>query len=190
MRQRSGQRSGNLSSHLLLALLVGCCLSAFFWASYSRLDIVALANGEVIPSSQVKQVQHLEGGLLKEILVREGQEISAGQPLALLESTATDADLAELNVRLAALQAEILRLDAELSDLAQPAFTDHLRQAHPDLVARQTELFASRLQNLQDQSAIQKEAIQQRSLEAKEIKASLKDAGGSTGPGGRAGEDI
>ena len=170
------RQQSNLSSHLLLGLLVGCCLSAFLWASWSRLDIVALANGEVIPSSQVKQVQHLEGGLLKEILVREGQEITAGQPLALLESTNADADLAELNVRLAALQAEILRLDAELEGLDQPDFSTVLKNSHPDLVARQTELFTTRLENLKDQIAIQKEAIRQRGLEAKEIKASLKDA--------------
>ncbi|RED54176.1 HlyD family type I secretion periplasmic adaptor subunit [Aestuariispira insulae] len=169
------QTTASLPTHLLLWLLVAAISAAVFWASTGRLDIVALASGEVIPSSQLKQVQHLEGGVLKEIMVREGEAVKAGQVLAVLESSATDADLGELQVRLTALEAEIIRLDAELSQEASPAFPDIMRAAYPQLIERQMALFQSRLRNRQDEITVLNELIRQRQLEADQIRARLND---------------
>lgn len=82
------------------------------WASLSTLDIVSMAEGEVIPSSQVKMVQHLEGGIVREIKVTEGQEVKAGQPLVVLEPTVSSADVAELRVRLRSLETDIAQFEA------------------------------------------------------------------------------
>ena len=83
------------------------------WITFGELDIVSVATGQVTPSSQVKNVQHLEGGVVSEILVREGDLVKADQPLVVLKSTASDADVGELRASVNALMAEIARLEAE-----------------------------------------------------------------------------
>lgn len=94
-------------------LCAAFCVSFFLWASVSPLDIVSNAMGEVIPSSRVKRIQHLEGGIVHEIKVREGEKVAAGQPLIVLEATASDSTVEEINVRINSLRTEIARLEAE-----------------------------------------------------------------------------
>ena len=94
-------------------LCVAFCVSFFVWASVSPLDIVSNAMGEVIPSSRVKRIQHLEGGIVHEIKVREGERVVTGQPLIVLEATASDSTVEEINVRINSLRLEIARLEAE-----------------------------------------------------------------------------
>ncbi|MDD3313716.1 HlyD family type I secretion periplasmic adaptor subunit [Pseudodesulfovibrio sp.] len=94
-------------------LCTAFCVSFFLWASVSPLDIVSNAMGEVIPSSRVKRIQHLEGGIVHEIKVREGEKVAAGQPLIVLEATASDSTVEEINVRINSLRTEIARLEAE-----------------------------------------------------------------------------
>jgi len=94
-------------------LCVTFCVSFFIWASVAPLDIVSDAIGEVVPSSKVKRIQHLEGGIVREIKVREGDVVEVGQPLIELEATASDSTVEELNVRVTSLQTQIGRLEAE-----------------------------------------------------------------------------
>lgn len=89
------------------------CISFFIWAAVAPLDIVSDAAGEVIPSSRVKRIQHLEGGIVRAIKVREGDVVDVGQPLIELEATASDSTVEELNVRVDSLKAQIARHEAE-----------------------------------------------------------------------------
>ncbi|MGB0670607.1 MAG: HlyD family type I secretion periplasmic adaptor subunit, partial [Rhodospirillales bacterium] len=91
-------------THAFLILTIGMVVGAIAWAAVGRLEVVSTALGEVIPSSQVKTVQHLEGGIVSEIHVREGEAVTPGQPLVSLEPTARDADLGELRLRMAGLR--------------------------------------------------------------------------------------
>ncbi|MDC0335937.1 hypothetical protein OAN24_03445 [Pseudodesulfovibrio sp.] len=101
------------TTRIFFYLCVGFCVSFFLWASVAPLDIVSDAIGEVIPSSRVKRIQHLEGGIVREIKVREGDVVEVGQPLIDLEATASDSTVEELNVRVTSLKTEIARLEAE-----------------------------------------------------------------------------
>ena len=65
-----------LSTHIFLLLCVGVCVGFGFWAWFGKLDIVSVATGEAKPASQVKEVQHLEGGIVAAILVREGATVN------------------------------------------------------------------------------------------------------------------
>mgnify|MGYP002640536791 CR=1 FL=1 len=111
------KRAAGTTTHLFLLLLVFSCVAFGAWATIGTLDIVSLASGEVIPSSQVKSVQHLEGGIVREISVSEGQLVSQGQKLVVLEPTNSGADVRELGVRLRSLRAEIARLEAEAAGI-------------------------------------------------------------------------
>ncbi|GIU29435.1 HlyD family type I secretion periplasmic adaptor subunit [Shewanella colwelliana] len=103
----------------LLVLLV----ITIVWACLGEVNIVASAEGKIIPSSKVKQIQPLEKAVVKNILVREGQYVHKGEPLIELDSTLTSADekrlIGELHsarLSLAGSQALLAMLSQEMSD--------------------------------------------------------------------------
>lgn len=131
------------------------------WASISTLDIVSVAEGEVIPSSQVKTVQHLEGGIVREIKVAEGQEIKAGQPLVILEPTVSSADVAELRVRLRSLETDIAQFEALATGATQPTFSADLKENFPTLVEQAIRRFETRRDRHRDEVLKQEQAVLQ-----------------------------
>lgn len=131
------------------------------WASVSTLDIVSVAEGEVIPSSQVKTVQHLEGGIVRDIKVTEGQEVKAQQPLVVLEPTVSSADVAELRVRLRSLETDIAQFEALATGAEQPAYSAELTNNFPNLVEQATRRFETRRDRHRDEVIKQEQAILQ-----------------------------
>jgi len=162
-------------THLLLGLCGAACVAFIYWAWVSTLDIVSLANGEVIPSSQVKSVQHLEGGIVREIQVGEGERVKKGQQLVVLEPAQSGADVGEIQVRLLSLRAEIARLEAEASGAEAPIFAADLKVSNPRLVKQTLERFNSRKKSQQNRIASQRQAIAQRSQEINEISARVRN---------------
>jgi HlyD family type I secretion membrane fusion protein len=83
------------------------------WAALARLESAALALGVVAVESSRKTVQHLEGGIVAQLLVSEGRSVAAGEPLILLDQTQAQAELEELRVAWLASAASAARLRAE-----------------------------------------------------------------------------
>ena len=77
---------------VLLALVVGRCAALGGWSALGRLDVVAVAQGRLVPLSYVKVVQPADGGIVRDILVREGQTVRAGQVLARMDAAMAEAD--------------------------------------------------------------------------------------------------
>jgi len=151
-------------------ILAASILAFFLWAALFPLDMVSGAQGDVIPVSQVKLVQHLEGGIVSEIYVKEGDRVSREQPLVALESTAFSADAGESRMRIGGLLAEVARLQAEATD--QPALA--VPAGVPAPMAREAQaLFASRRANLQASLRTQHEVIAQREHAIREISARI-----------------
>lgn len=163
------------STHWLLAMCVATCFAFFIWASIFTLDIVSLASGEVIPSSQIKSVQHLEGGIIRKILIREGEKVKQDQELIVLEPTQSGADVGEIRVRLLSLRAEIVRLEAEVKGADAPNFKADLMTNNPRMVKQTLARFVSRKNSLQSRIDSQSETIAQRGQEIKEISARIKN---------------
>jgi hemolysin D len=84
------------------------------WAAIGRLDTVAVAEGRLVPRSQLKIVQPAEGGVLREILVAEGERVRASQVLARMDGSLNQADAAALEADLALRWLQLRRIDAEL----------------------------------------------------------------------------
>jgi adhesin transport system membrane fusion protein len=94
-------------------LMLTAIFVALTWASFAQVDIVAKANGRVVPDGREQVIASLEGGILRELLVREGQHVSEGQALALLDPTRYEAQAAEGTSRKQSLQGTQARLQAE-----------------------------------------------------------------------------
>ncbi|PCI41029.1 MAG: secretion protein HylD [Rhodospirillaceae bacterium] len=160
-------------THMFLVVLIAMILAFFGWTLVGRLDVVSFAVGEVVPSSQVKTVQHFEGGIVAEIPVREGDRVKAGQALMVLESTASGADVDELNVRILALTADVARLTADVEGAETITFPDGFAKNHPQLTVQVQDLFSSRRLQLINDLNVQKALVNQRKREGDEISARL-----------------
>jgi adhesin transport system membrane fusion protein len=143
------------------------------WSYYGRLDIVSDAVGEVVPSSSVKAIQHLEGGIVQEILIREGDVVKAGQELVALEHTASDADVQELGVRMNALRIDIVRHEAELKRARRIAWPRDLR-SQKKLIAQASLRFKNRISRINNLIASQQQLVTQRREEGREIAARIQ----------------
>ncbi len=169
----SGNAKKTAASHMVLWLMVGLVSACIAWAVVGRLDVVATADGEVVPSTQVKSVQHLEGGIVRAILVREGQRVGDGEPLIELDPVRSDADVEQLTIQLTNLKIELARLEAESSGAERVSFSDGIAAAYPDQADRARELFASRRSRIENRIASQKERISQRRGEIEAIEGRI-----------------
>jgi adhesin transport system membrane fusion protein len=134
------------SSVLLWAIL------AFFvifviWASWATLDRTVRGNGRVIASSQLQVVSNLEGGIVKEILVRTGQVVRAGQPLVRLDPTAIGGELGSGEAQTGALLAKIARLKAEVLG-REPVYPPATNAVVAEQIEIEKALHAARMQEL------------------------------------------
>jgi hemolysin D len=99
---------------LVLRTVLAFCLALIAWASLGRLDVVAVADGRLVPRSQLKIVQPAEGGVLREILVAEGERVRAGQPLGRMDMRISQAEATALEADLGLRELQLRRIDAEL----------------------------------------------------------------------------
>lgn len=150
------------------------------WASVGKVDIVAVAHGKVVPSGRVKVIQPLESGVVKRILVDEGQRVGAGDVLVELDNTATGADTARLEAQRRALELDSARITALLSALSdteqseQPSRTidliaDGIEGADAMQLRRQGERAAQQLAEARARLASITERISQRTAERSAI---------------------
>ncbi len=162
--------------HLVLWL---CALSLgtfFLWAHFFKLDIISAADGQVVPRSRVQVVQHLEGGIVREILVREGERVVPDQPLVILEQTVSGAGVEELRSRITALRIEIASLEAQAAGANEPVFEEDLRREHANLVDQALSLFRVTRANLANEVSAQRELVSQREHAVNEISTRIRNA--------------
>src|SRR5216683_5207862 len=112
---REVPRSARLPTVLGLSLLLvwGCGFGA--WATMAPLASAVVASGSFVATGQNKQVQHLEGGIIRDMLVKEGDVVQANRPLLRLDDTGVKAKLRRLVLRKYRLLATSARLEAEIS---------------------------------------------------------------------------
>lgn len=172
---QTSDRRRNAGTHLFLFCCIALVTVFLAWASFGQLDVVSLASGDVVPAGQVKAVQHLEGGIVREILVREGDKVRQGQALIRLEPVRTLTEVAELNIRLRTLRVAIVRLEAEAAGASEVSFPKELIADDPELARQAGELFEIRRQRVANQIQSQEHLIEQRRQEIKEVQARLKN---------------
>jgi adhesin transport system membrane fusion protein len=161
---------------ILVAALAAFLVMALIWMSFASLDISVQAMGKVVPSSRVQTIQSLEGGIIRNIAVREGQVVKRGDLLANVENLQYNAELGEGQQTQHAIRAAITRLNAEVGDKTL-VFDKGLRQQVPGLVAEQQKLWNSRRKELEASVAVAQGQINQRQKELAEARARVESLG-------------
>jgi len=152
---------------LLIFLLVA-------WAMLAELDEVAVANGQVVPQGDVKTIQHLEGGIVEELLVAEGNRVEAGQPLLRIALGVTARNPEELRIQQDGLLLKKARLEAEAAGTA-PQFPAEPASRATDVVQAERRAYDARKSELASSIAVLTQQEQQASQEAREF-AAARDA--------------
>lgn len=131
-------------------LLLFCSsMSALFWAGIAKVDVIVRTEGQIIPAGKSQLVQHLEGGIVRKILVQEGQVVVAGQPLMELSDVQARSNLGQDQSKLDALRGREARLLAELNGHNTIAFPKTLND--PNVIRVETAAWQARRAQLAEE---------------------------------------
>lgn len=155
--------------HVMLACVTLFLVAAVAWAAYFDIEEVARGDGRVITQSQVQVITNLEGGIIAEILVREGEVVKKGEPLVRIDPTRFDAAYKEGEQGSLALKARIARLSAEAQRSAFSMPADVMKGA-PRLADRETSLYRAKQAELAAKNQVLRQQLIQRESELKELK--------------------
>lgn len=161
-----------LRTRLLLNSIAIVLLLLLLWAAFAKVDEVARGEGKVIPSQQLQVIQSYDGGVVAEILVREGQVVKKGDLLLRIDPTRFVSTFRENRAGLFALQARVARLKA-LTTATPFELPENLIQSAPDVANHERELYESNRKELEEQVGISKSQLEQRGQELREVRAKL-----------------
>ena len=172
--RKAAERSGTRTPWILL-ILISLALGGFvYWASVSSIEQGATAIGRVIPSSQKQLVENLDAGIVREILVREGALVDAGQVLVRLENTGESARLNELAQRELELSAELARLELEINLKREFAIANDDKRFSDKIIRDQNAIFMAGLKRLDENIQIRKLQKTQKTQALAEANANIK----------------
>ena len=157
----------------LMASLVATVAAFLVWSALAHIEEVTRGVGRVIPASKIQVVQNLEGGIVSEILTREGAIVKAGDVLLRIDPTQSGASLGETEEKIYGLRVLIERLRAEIDDRPL-AFPSDLSGKRPDLVALQVDHFKTRRRELDGALKVLELQEQQRRQEVREAEARVQ----------------
>ena len=139
-----------------------------FWANFAVIDEVTKGDGKAIPSSKIQKIQNLEGGIVSELFVKEGQIVDAGAPLLRLDDTRFASNVGETEADRLSMVLRVERLSAEVDD--RPLnFPEDVLKAVPGQAKSEESLYISRRQQLHDEIGGLQEQLIQRQQELREF---------------------
>lgn len=155
-------------SILLLLIVV-------IWMSIFKLDIASHSMGEVVPATQIKPVQHLEGGIVKKINVKEGQSVKKGEILIELEKVSAQSDLASINSQIINLKIKKARLIAQLNNKNSIMLTDKNMESFPEKIESANKILNSYNNKLSSTKKTQEYKIKQQEAQLMELNVRYKN---------------
>lgn len=163
---------------IVLYIIAALTFAFIFWASIAEVDEMTRGMGRVIPSRQIQVVQNLEGGIVEEIMVREGQHVKKGQVLLVIDDTGFGSSFEESKTRETELKAKLVRLRAEADEKPfQPG--SELLEEFPELVSEEKRLYDVNQSKLKSELEVLQQRLRQRQIELEDTRAriaSLKES--------------
>jgi adhesin transport system membrane fusion protein len=162
------------------SLLYGVALvfiTLLVWAGFASVDEVTRGEGKVIPSQQLQVIQSVDGGVVEEIFVREGDRVEKSQVLVRIDPTRFVANFQENSVRAFALRAKVERLNALISEHRyQPDLDADLTASQLQVLTREQSYYHSAVRELEQRLTIAQDQLNQRQQELSETQARISAA--------------
>ncbi|MDD5158283.1 HlyD family type I secretion periplasmic adaptor subunit [Sulfurimonas sp.] len=147
---------------------------SLIWATFSEIDEVVRGDGKIIPSGQTKILQHMEGGIVSKILVKEGDKVSINQPMYQLEQASFTADLNEKDIEKISLEAKQKRLESLIYD-KELVFSDEFSKKYPQIVHNEMQIFFSERQNNSERLNGVSQKVEQKKYEIQDLEMKQRD---------------
>ena len=143
------------------------------WASFASIDEITRGEGEIVPSGENQLIQNLEGGIVKEIFVKEGSIVKKGQILLKLENQKSKSTMVSNQIKINELEAKMIRLKAEASQKPFKPSSIFLKR-FPRLLKNEQSLFLSNKNQYIAKASVLKSQVNQKKSELQEAQSSLK----------------
>lgn len=156
----------------VLYFWIGAVFLFIIWANFAYIDEIARGEGEIIPSGENQIVQNLEGGIVEEIMVKEGDTVKAGEILLRIDNQKSASSLSSNEIKANALEAKIARLSAE-SNNQKFIVSESLKKSIPMIVANEESLYNTNQENLNSQIRSLQEQLKQKEQELSEARTEL-----------------
>nr|WP_218583782.1 HlyD family type I secretion periplasmic adaptor subunit [Pseudomonas akapageensis] len=153
---------------LTIWAVIGFFLFLVVWAHLAVIDEVTRGEGKAIPSSKIQKIQNLEGGIVAQIYIHEGQIVEIGDPLLRLDDTRFVSNVGETEADRMAMELRVERLSAEVEERSL-SFTEDVRKSVPRQAANEESLYQSRRQQLQNEIGGLQQQMVQRQQELREF---------------------
>lgn len=164
-----------LRARFMIRVLLGTAVFAILWSAVVRIDEVTKGDGKVIPSSHLQVLQSLDGGMVSKIMVKEGQQVEAGQLLLQVDSTRFESSVRENRAQYLSLMAKAARLTA-LAEGKPFTVASDIETEDPQTVAEERRLYETATHELTAQIQIAQQQMAQRQQELSEARARLSQA--------------
>ena len=176
MRTQTAGRMSLPKPRALIALTSSVLVLGMGWMALAPVDRVVHAEGRVVPAGKAQIVQHLEGGIISSMAVREGSSVKKGDLLVVVGDTRADSQLGERKIKIAGLQARVARLKAEAEGAS--GLASRRGPEHDSMIQRAEEaLFMARRQKIAQEMEIFQEQIRQKTAEIAESESRRKSLG-------------
>lgn len=170
-----------LTSNLMLISISGLILFLLLWAGLSRIEELTRGVGQVVPSQEIQVVQSLEGGILADLMVDEGDLVEKGQILLRISDVASSSEERGAEFQSLALKAKKARLEAEARGESTLALPAEIEQGAPDIARNEQALFVSRQEEVVNRRSILDDKINRAESELAEVSAKIKRLSDSRG---------
>lgn len=164
--------------HLLLYAIAALMGFFILWASLTTVEEVARGDGKVVPSSQVQIIQNLEGGIIDEFLVHEGDTVDTNQVLLKMRNVQAKSDFSANTQKYLGLMATIQRLQAEADGKDTIEFSEEVMKGAPESVTAEQEAFEANKRQRSGQLGILEQQRAQKQQEIAELNRKIQDLSG------------
>lgn len=166
----------SFETYRILLVMVSLLVCSFFvWAKFTEIDQQVHGTGRVITSGKIRTIQHLEDGLVKEILVKEGQSVQAGDILFRLTNVSAESEMKEISVSSSALMIRRLRLEAERDSKKVLVFEKDIIAGNEETVKSEEHIFLARKAELEGKLKGLQKRIKQKTLKLDDLSSTVKN---------------
>ncbi len=145
------------------------------WSIFAEIDEVVNGEGRVVPSSQTKILQHLEGGIVEEIYLQEGAYVKKGDPIYKLQNAFTHSDANQKEIKLKSLFLQKERLESEINLKKDLIFSKNIGLSNINIINNEQKIFAVEMRKYQQNLDLLKDQLSQNTLTKKQKRSRLKN---------------